>query len=136
MLWLGTHAVVLELFPYKFHRPSYQNLAHALNIGYLSWKNPSFAGTRFHAEILNQFPHLSEQDKRSIRRDPQTIFSSWPANLYWINQDTTVDIHIVQALITQAVRAIREGRSSTLIPPSLLQGRDSDKTQVISERFE
>jgi hypothetical protein len=61
---------------------------------------------------------------------------SLSANLFWINQDTTVDVAAVQALLTQAVSALSErGNAGSLVPNTLLPGRDATLTRVLAEEF-
>ena len=104
MIWLPYNTslpvCVLEIFPYKFYRPTYKDLAALLNITYLQWKNHDLEKTRFHPDILTS-RSLPDQAVRRIQTNPSSIFDSWDANLYWINQDTQVDTYAIQTLLAQ-----------------------------------
>jgi Glycosyltransferase 61 len=97
MLWLPADATVVELFPYEFTRPSYEHLSALLGLRYVAWRNDRVEDTRFHPEILSRH-RVPEAGRARIVADPRSRFNSahsWPANLYWVNQDTRVDVNAV-----------------------------------------
>ena len=93
MIWLSALSsppCVLEIFPYNFSRPTYRDLASLLGIRHRAWHNPHLHHTRFHPEILHD-RHLAPPQIEAIIQNPHSVYHSWPANLYWVNQDTIVD---------------------------------------------
>jgi len=101
-LFLPAGTSLIELFPYQFKRNSYQLLAEAANVFYSSWQNLDKTKTKFHPEILDTFKELTHEEKEKIIENP--IFTtSWAANLYWVNQDTEIDIDGVVFLVQKSL---------------------------------
>jgi len=94
VIFLPAGASSVELFPYKFQRTSYQDLSKMAGVSYTFWQNPDKEKARFHPDVLDHH-QLPEAEKDKIKANP--IFtSSWAANLYWVNQDTTVDVTAIK----------------------------------------
>ena len=94
VIFLPEGASSLELFPYQFQRTSYQDLSKFANVSYTFWQNPDKDKARFHSDVLD-LHQLPEAEKERIKANP-VFTSSWAANLYWVNQDTTVDVAAIK----------------------------------------
>jgi len=102
LVFLPIDTTVIQLFPYKFHRPTYNYIARLANVRMLEWQNNKEENTRFHPEILDNY-NLSPEERAVIVATPESTLSKWPANMYWINQDTRVDLAALNELIDKAL---------------------------------
>lgn len=99
MIFMPQNSAVLELFPFGFDRPTNENLATKLQINYFKWKNDKKQKTVFHPEILDSFSLTPEKRSEIINSEAFQPTFGWAGNIYWINQDTTVDINALELQI-------------------------------------
>ena len=105
LIFLPHDASVIQLFPYKFYRPTYNYIARLAGIKVLDWKNEVASNTVFHPEIMDNYPTLSAADKEDIMRNPESTSSTWAANMYWITQDTILDISAFDRILQDALNS-------------------------------
>lgn len=90
---------VIELFPFGFERPTFQNLCRKMGIRYEKWENLNRNATHFNPDILSSFS-LSEAQKKDIIHSPRYRYDMpWAGNLYWIDQDTIVNVTQIEGLV-------------------------------------
>jgi len=108
LMFLPRKAGLVEIFPYVFSRPTYGVLAKRFGLGYTSWTNTDKDKAVFHEEILNgAAPNLKEL----IIRDPDSRHNSWLSNLYWVNQDTIVDVEAIAQAVQAQVKSTHTRRA-------------------------
>eukprot|EP00727_Mastigamoeba_balamuthi_P001918 m51a1_g11723 putative protein o-linked-mannose beta- -n-acetylglucosaminyltransferase 2 (406) ;mRNA; f:103391-104875 len=109
ILFLPPGASALELFPYGFERPTFKGISMKTSVWYLEWHNTQKSRTRFHPEILDRF-NLDAEARRAIVEAPRfnTTKMPWAGNMYWINQDTTVNLKEVIQLVKPVLAHIRK----------------------------
>lgn len=99
---VASDKAVIELFPFGFERLTFQYLAQKLNFPYEKWNNLDSNSTVFHSETLNG---LSQSEKDSIMKAKKySVSMPWVGNLYWINQDTKVDINAIKNKIKKLLK--------------------------------
>jgi hypothetical protein len=123
LLFLPHGAVVVELFPFGFTRPTFEGVIKSWfsdprqepRLHYLAWKNVYRERTVFHPDILDKFS-VAPDARQDIMDAPRFESSmSWAANYYWINQDTTVTLEprgADSAFLTTFQRALETGANA------------------------
>jgi len=106
IIFLPKDSIVIELFPYGFSRPTYEFLAKKIGVHYLKWANGYRRNTDFHPEILDSFS-LNEQERQRIINAPHFQYDMpWAGNMYWITQDTRIDIAEFLQVVERAINII------------------------------
>jgi len=104
LIFLPPGSVLLEIFQYGFTRPTYRYVSGLAGVLYLSWQNSKKEHTIFHSEILDSY-QLSDS-QRSIIVDASSFHHgmTWAGNMYWINQDTIVDVQEFVVVVREALQ--------------------------------
>ena len=97
VLFLPKGASAVEIFPYKIQRRSYEDLARIMGIRYSAWRNQDRSATKFHERILDTFALVGDARQKVI---DNPVYTTWAANMYWINQDTRVNAEEITSLLT------------------------------------
>jgi len=100
VIFLKDASALIEIFPYQFERMSFQQLAQVARVSYFSWQNKQKEKATFHPQFLES---MSQTERENVMQDPKSIFRSWSANLYWINQDTVVNCLEIKKVVEQAL---------------------------------
>ena len=91
------------MFPFGFQRPTFEHLANRIDVNYFKWNNEHRDNTVFYPDILDTYG-LSDREKSEILKAEKYEYTmNWAANMYFIGQDTTVDIKQLDSLVVNAV---------------------------------
>ncbi|KAJ3170044.1 hypothetical protein HK101_011398 [Irineochytrium annulatum] len=103
VLFLKPGAYLFELFPYKFEKHIFKNLAAVAGVGYVKWQNSRLSATRFnwnHVES-NKFTEMPDSRIKALPIDwfvysflmiIKSIRLNIDSKNYWRNQDTVVSV--------------------------------------------
>jgi len=96
---------VIELFPFAFTRPTYSYVAGLAGVNYMSWQNSEKKHAVFHPTVLDNYPRLTSQQRNAIINAPAFHYGMpWEANMYWISQDTIVDLVALENMVREALQ--------------------------------
>lgn len=103
-------ATVIELFPYGYHKNTFENLAQLLGLSYMKWQNTKKSSAVFDWEYIKNYGGVegSADDiaDRPIDWYKNKLISrrtSAQSRMYWRNQNTIVDIPSILQLVRIAI---------------------------------
>ncbi len=110
VVFLRPGSFIIELFPFRFRKTIYQNLARSLGIHYLFWENTYPDKTVFNVDAVLKH-RFTDRSLDEIRRNPIDWYNMDSKN-YWRNQDTVVTISEINHVIKNAIWFGQKDQSS------------------------
>ncbi|KAJ3110942.1 hypothetical protein HDU96_006138 [Phlyctochytrium bullatum] len=104
-LFMKEGSYVIELFPFRFRKSIFRNLAGINRVVYLSWQNHRESHTRYkHHTVLEH--KMTNWTMDRIERLPIT-WNNMDSKNFWRNQDTVVNLKELVATVKVALEDVR-----------------------------